>query len=114
MYAADAAAAAAAVHERRGERGPALEWSAKAMALARESGMTQSPTLSELPRPVLTSREEEVARLAGRGLSNQAIADRLVVSVRTVETHLSHVYAKLGIASRAGLAAFLQGPGAYS
>ena len=84
------------------------------MALARECGMTRPPTLSELPRPVLTSREEEVARLASRGLSNHAIAEELVVSVRTVETYLSHVHAKLGIASRAELAAFLEGPGAHS
>ena len=45
-----------------------------------------------------------MARLADRGMSNQAIADRLVVSVRTVETHLSHIYDKLGINGRAELA----------
>jgi DNA-binding NarL/FixJ family response regulator len=82
------------------------------MALAQEGGITQPPILTDLPLPTLTSRENEVARLASRGLSNQAIADELVVSVRTVETHLSHAYAKLGIASRADLAAYLAGPGA--
>jgi DNA-binding NarL/FixJ family response regulator len=111
-YAADCAAAAAAVHERRGARGSAVEWTRRAMALAQEGGITQPPILTDLPLPTLTSRENEVARLASRGLSNQAIADELVVSVRTVETHLSHAYAKLGIASRADLAAYLAGPGA--
>jgi len=110
MYAADSAAAAAAVHERRGDRGAAVEWATRAAALARECGMTQPPTLGAPSLPTLTSREEEVAGLASRGLSNQEIADMLVLSVRTVETHLSHVYAKLGITSRAELAALLLGP----
>lgn len=110
MYAADSAAAAAAVHEHRGARGPAVEWTTRAMALVDTCGMAQPPPLSGPSLPGLTSREEEVARLAGCGLSNQAIADKWVVSVRTVETHLSHVYAKLGITGRADLAAFLAGP----
>jgi len=112
MDAADSAAAAAAVHERRGARGRAVEWTRRAKTLVQQCGMSQLPVLGDLPLPALTSREEEVARLASRGLSNQAIADELVVSVRTVETHLSHVYSKLGIGSRAGLAACLAGPGA--
>lgn len=53
----------------------------------------------------LTPTESEVADLAARGLSNPAIADRLVMSVNTVKTHLSHVYAKTGVAGRSGLAA---------
>ena len=48
-----------------------------------------------------------MARLAARGLSNQGIADQLVVSVRTVEAHLAHVYTKLGITGRAALRAAL-------
>ena len=53
----------------------------------------------------LTPTESEVADFAARGLSNPAIADRLVMSVNTVKTHLSHVYAKTGVAGRSGLAA---------
>jgi DNA-binding NarL/FixJ family response regulator len=43
-------------------------------------------------------------------MSNQAIADRLVVSVRTVEAHLTHIYTKLGISGRADLARALVPP----
>ena len=61
-------------------------------------------------------REVEVIRLAAKGLSNKAIADRLVVSPRTVQHHLAHVYDKTGCRSRAGLTLFavehgLIGPG---
>jgi DNA-binding CsgD family transcriptional regulator len=41
-----------------------------------------------------------VARLATGGASNETIANQLSISVRTVETHLQHAYAKLGIRSR--------------
>ncbi|MDX6556690.1 MAG: hypothetical protein QOD86_2885, partial [Miltoncostaeaceae bacterium] len=48
----------------------------------------------------LTRRELEVATLAARGLANEQIAERLVVSVRTVESHLYRAFAKLGIGGR--------------
>jgi DNA-binding CsgD family transcriptional regulator len=51
----------------------------------------------------LTGREREVATLAAQGVSNQEIARRLVLSVRTVETHLARVYDKLGINNRGAL-----------
>ncbi|MFJ9739220.1 LuxR C-terminal-related transcriptional regulator [Streptomyces sp. NPDC101166] len=51
----------------------------------------------------LTPREREVAALAAIGLSNRDIADRLVVSVRTVENHLHRIYHKLGITARSDL-----------
>jgi HD-GYP domain-containing protein (c-di-GMP phosphodiesterase class II) len=54
----------------------------------------------------LTDREVDVLRLAGRGLSNKEIAERLVVSARTVQHHLAHVYDKTGRRSRAGAAIF--------
>lgn len=49
----------------------------------------------------LTTRERDVLRLVGEGLSNSEIAQRLFVSVNTVKTHISHVLAKTGCQSRA-------------
>lgn len=54
----------------------------------------------------LTDREVDVLRLAARGLSNKEIASRLVVSARTVQHHLAHVYDKIGRRTRAGAALF--------
>ena len=52
----------------------------------------------------LTATERRISTLAAEGLTNRAIAARLDVSAKNVEWHLSHVYRKLGIRSRAGLA----------
>ena len=52
----------------------------------------------------LTATERRISTLAAEGLTNRAIAARLDVSSKNVEWHLSHVYRKLGIRSRAGLA----------
>ena len=49
---------------------------------------------------VLTRREVEVAGLVAEGLSNREIAERLVISKRTVDAHVEHILAKLGITSR--------------
>jgi DNA-binding NarL/FixJ family response regulator len=48
----------------------------------------------------LTERELEVLRLAARGLKNQEIAGELSLSVRTVQTHLSNIFGKMGVGSR--------------
>ena len=53
----------------------------------------------------LTARELEVLGLVAAGLTNEAIADRLSLSVRTVERHLSNVYVKLRLSGKAGRAA---------
>lgn len=52
----------------------------------------------------LTSTELDVVRLVSAGLANKDIATRLFVSPRTVQTHLTHVYTKLGLTSRMQLA----------
>jgi DNA-binding NarL/FixJ family response regulator len=49
----------------------------------------------------LTEREQEILRLAARGLDNVAIAGRLTLSVRTVERHMSNAYLKLGLSGKA-------------
>ena len=55
----------------------------------------------------LSRRELEVAGLVAKGLTNAEIAERLVLSVRTVDTHLAHIYGRLGISSRAALAVWV-------
>jgi DNA-binding CsgD family transcriptional regulator len=52
----------------------------------------------------LTPTERDVVRLVSEGLANNDIATRLFVSPRTVQTHLTHVYTKLGLTSRVQLA----------
>jgi DNA-binding CsgD family transcriptional regulator len=52
----------------------------------------------------LTPREDEVLRLAAAGLSNARIGDALFISSRTVQTHLTSVYAKLGVSSKTAAA----------
>jgi DNA-binding NarL/FixJ family response regulator len=49
----------------------------------------------------LTRRELEVLRLVASGLTNRQIADRLVLSVHTVERHVNNLYRKLGVRNRA-------------
>jgi predicted ATPase/DNA-binding NarL/FixJ family response regulator len=57
----------------------------------------------------LTRREREVAALVARGLSNSQIAAELVISARTVETHVQHIMDKLGFGTRAQIAAWSAG-----
>ncbi len=52
------------------------------------------------PQEPLTTRELEVLKLVAKGLSNKEVAARTGVSVRTVEVHLTHIFNKLGVASR--------------
>ena len=61
------------------------------------------PIVPSSGSPLLTSRERQIARLAGRGSSNRDIALEMGVSVRTVEGHLYQVFTKLGVTSRGDL-----------
>jgi HD-GYP domain-containing protein (c-di-GMP phosphodiesterase class II) len=54
----------------------------------------------------LTDREVEVLRLVARGLSNKQVATRLVISTRTAEHHVQHIYSKIGASSRAAASLF--------
>jgi predicted ATPase/DNA-binding CsgD family transcriptional regulator len=56
----------------------------------------------------LTAREREIAVLVTRGLSNRDIAARLVISKRTVDAHVNHIFAKLGLSSRVQLTLWLR------
>jgi DNA-binding CsgD family transcriptional regulator len=65
--------------------------------------VTRRPT----PAGELTAAEQRVVALAAEGLSNKEIARHLFVAVHTVEVHLGHAYAKLGVRSRTQLASRL-------
>lgn len=71
-----------------------------------------TPLLGDLDaHPVLTDREAEIAAMVVAGASRQEIADHLVVSVRTIDSHLQRVYRKLGVRGREGLVEALGGAG---
>lgn len=66
------------------------------------SAMAESPDLANQPA-LLTERETEVVRLVAEGLSSREIADRLSVSVKTVDTHRANIMEKLGVHNTAEL-----------
>jgi HD-GYP domain-containing protein (c-di-GMP phosphodiesterase class II) len=76
-----------------------------ARAVIEAAGLRPSGT-RELWPARLSDREVDVIRLLTRGLSNRAIADALVISPRTAEHHVQHIYAKIGVSTRAGAAMF--------
>ena len=65
------------------------------------------PTLprNDVTDEVLTARESEILRCVAEGMSNQAIAEELCVSVRTIERHMGNMYVKVGLHGRSGRAA---------
>jgi non-specific serine/threonine protein kinase len=75
-------------------------------ALAEPAARQAEAQLSLSTWAPLTRREREVAVLVSEGLTNQQIADRLVVSRRTANTHLEHILTKLDFTSRAQIAAW--------
>ena len=70
----------------------------KVLARFAAEGPPERPARDE--EAILTGRELEILRLAAQGLSNARIAERLYVSVRTVQVHLTHIFNKLGVGSR--------------
>jgi DNA-binding CsgD family transcriptional regulator len=112
VAAVDAAAHAAIAYRRQNLRGSALRCSARAEALAEQCGGATTPVLGvATERLPLTDREREIVMLIGEGLSNRAVADRLTLSVRTVESHIYRAMAKTGVTSRDELATLIPGHG---
>jgi DNA-binding NarL/FixJ family response regulator len=73
---------------------------------ARRSRAAADPEASRVDLSALTEREREVMALVGAGLSNEEIAERLVVSPATARTHVSRAMVKLGARDRAQLVVF--------
>jgi DNA-binding NarL/FixJ family response regulator len=108
LLAADATAQAAVAYTRHHRRGSAQTATTRAHQLAQACEDAHTPALATLATPLpLTGREREIATLAASGLSNRDIAQRLAVSVRTVENHLYRACTKLGIPNRTALATLL-------
>ncbi|GAA3056703.1 LuxR family transcriptional regulator [Pseudonocardia yunnanensis] len=98
-------AAAAAIFDQLGAR----PWYERAYSELRATGISKPRRALSEP-PALTPKEREIAELAGSGLTNKQIGERLFLSHRTVGAHLYQIYPKLGIASRAGLRDALAAP----
>ena len=112
LSAGDAAAQAAVAFESAADRRRTVVAAAVANRLAAQCGGIRTPALELAAYPVpLTTREREIANLAAAGLSNREIADRLVVSVRTVEGHLYRACVKLGSSDREQLATMIRNGG---
>jgi len=107
LLAAETAVQAAEAHARAGRRGAELTALHQARRWAERCEGARTPLLARAGQPPtaasLTNREREIAALAVRGLSNADIAQRLVLSRRTVANHLNNTYSKLGINRRADL-----------
>ncbi|MGV0750182.1 helix-turn-helix transcriptional regulator [Mycolicibacter minnesotensis] len=106
VAAVDAAAQAAIGYRRQDLRGTALVCATRAAALAEQCGGASTPALRQAAQPLpLTDREQEIVMLIGAGLSNREIAERLTLSVRTVESHIYRAMLKTDTNGRDELAA---------
>jgi DNA-binding NarL/FixJ family response regulator len=109
LSAADAAAQAAALFDAAGDRRNAVDAAASADRLAAACGGVQTPELLVASNPLpLSVREREIAHLVAQGLSNRDIAERLVVSTRTVESHIYKACIKVDVSDREGLAILIR------
>jgi DNA-binding NarL/FixJ family response regulator len=77
------------------------------LSLGARSGLAELNLLTGERAPgALTEREVEVLRLVSTGLTNRRVAGRLSLSEKTVARHLSNIYGKLGLSSRAAATAY--------
>ena len=88
----------------------AESWADRARSELEATGRKMTPARGR-QTDVLTSQELQIAMAVAEQLTNREIAQRLFVSRKTVEYHLSHIYMKLGVASRDGLRGLLEGEG---
>jgi DNA-binding CsgD family transcriptional regulator len=102
LLAAEAAYAAGAAHRAAGQGRPAAASLARAIALHARCEGARIPWIPQ-GGGVLTAREQQVAVLAAAGRTDAQIAAELAISSRTVSTHLTSVYAKLGVGTRRDL-----------
>ncbi|HET8931618.1 MAG TPA: LuxR C-terminal-related transcriptional regulator [Acidimicrobiales bacterium] len=110
LRAAEIAAQASRAHRAAGVHAGAVRAAARSRVLVEACEGSFTPALGGLDEvPVLSRREREVAELAARGNPNRDIATELSVSVRTVESHLYRVFAKLGVDRRSELGTLLPG-----
>jgi DNA-binding CsgD family transcriptional regulator/tetratricopeptide (TPR) repeat protein len=110
LDAAETVVAASEVAAARGQQRHAQSLVRRAEVLLARCGDRphRTPMLaSRGPLRVLTDRERQVAQLAGGGLTDAEVAERLSISVRTVHAHLRSSYAKLGVTNRTELRAAL-------
>ncbi|HTX10643.1 MAG TPA: helix-turn-helix transcriptional regulator, partial [Solirubrobacteraceae bacterium] len=107
-YAAEAAADAASSHLAAGRHDSARRAAARSRALHAPGEGGTAPEIDGLGGVdiALTARERQLTEFAARGMSNADIANQLVISIRTVESHLYRAMRKLGINDRRDLAAF--------
>lgn len=104
VLAAETAADLVAVEQRSGRARAAAATARRAAELVARVGGAATPALRRgTGAEPLTAREHEVALLAAGGLASKDIAARLVLSTRTVDTHLARVYRKLGVVGRGEL-----------
>jgi DNA-binding SARP family transcriptional activator len=119
----------AAIHEERGEVGPKTEAVRRMLLKEPASGVRHAGAIrlyapleealvssassvtarssTDEPSSGLTRRQQEVAVLVARGLTNRQIAEKLVISDRTVDAHLRKIFSKLGLRSRVQLATWV-------
>jgi DNA-binding NarL/FixJ family response regulator len=110
LAAADAAAQAVTAYQKAGLRGAAMTASATVERLAAECQGAQTPALrAATTSQPFTDRQREIISLAPQGLSNKEIADRLIMSVRSVEGHLFRASQRVGANNREQLISILQG-----